>query len=201
VNKIPRVVIPLAIVFWLGSILVFRAGVPDVARFVFVAAMVVTIPAAVFWLMAEQGWSTLARQFRAHHAFRGKWQSCPTGQMALVGVDHPEFNRRRLRLVSTLLVGMDTDALHLSTLFSRVPVLNLLFPDVAIPWRAITSARLFEPRGWVAPASEPGALLQLGYDPNYTGRFVELTAGEPPVYLQLPLALLGEPGERLVASR
>lgn len=32
----------------------------------------------------------------------------------------------------------------------------------------------------------------MSYDPNYTGTFVELVVGEPPVFIQLPEKLLGE---------
>jgi hypothetical protein len=112
--------------------------------------------------------------------------------MALVSVDDPEFNRHRLRLVSTLRVGTTPDALYLSMLFSRVPVLGRFFPDVRIPWTEIASARTYEAPGWFAPQQQPGAIFQAGYDPNYRGTFVELKAGEPPVYLQLPLEILGD---------
>jgi hypothetical protein len=196
-SKIPMVVITLAIVVWLGSILVFQAGAPPAVRVAFIVAVAVGIPSTVFWLMANQGWTTLAKRYRAAEPFKGGWRSCPTGQMARVSVDHPDFNIQRLRLVSTLFVGTSSMGLHLSVLFSRLPLLNLLFPDVAIPWSAVRTARTYEAPGWVTPASEPGAQLQLSYDPNYTGKFVELEVGEPPVYIQLPLAILGSDAARL----
>ena len=69
----------------------------------------------VFYLMAEEGWSPLARRYRARAAFLGPWRPCPTGTMALVSVDDPAFQRRKLRLVGgTLRIGTSPDALHLS---------------------------------------------------------------------------------------
>ena len=56
----------------------------------------------------------------------------------------------------------------------------------------MTTARTYEAPGWFTPASEPGTILQVGYDPNYTGTFVELAIGDPPVFIQLPAELLGE---------
>jgi hypothetical protein len=37
----------------------------------------------------------------------------------------------------------------------------------------------------------------VAYDPNYTGTFIELEAGEPTVYIQLPETILGEGLHRL----
>lgn len=190
-DRIAKIIIPLAIGAWLLGIAVSTTGAPVVFETIFVLAFVVAIPTIVFYLMAEQGWSTLAKHYRSTAAFGGTWQACPTGQMATVSVDHPEFNHRRLRLVSTLRVGITPDALHLSMLFSRVPVLGRFFPDVRIPWSAVASARTYEAPGWFAPQREPGALIQAAYDPNYTGPFVELEVGRPPVFIQLPLPILG----------
>ena len=156
-----------------------QAGIPAVVEAAFFIALAVAIPVMVFYLMAEEGWSTLARRYRARAAFAGPWRPCPTGQMALVSVDDPEFQRRKLRLVGgTLRLGTSPEALHLSMLFSKIPLLGLFFPDVRIPWSAVTSARTYEAPGWFRPASEPGTLLQVGYDPNYTGTFVELAVGD-----------------------
>jgi len=66
-----------------------------------------------------------------------------------------------------------------------------------IPWSAVTTATTYEAPGWFRPPSEPGTLIQAAYDPNYTGTFVELVVGEPPVFLQLPADLLGEGMSRL----
>ncbi|HET7700352.1 MAG TPA: hypothetical protein VFM06_05735, partial [Candidatus Limnocylindria bacterium] len=66
-----------------------------------------------------------------------------------------------------------------------------LFPEVRIPWSAVTSARRYEAPGWYTPQRDPGTLVQAAYDPNYTGTFVELAIGEPPIFLQMPADLLG----------
>jgi hypothetical protein len=58
------------------------------------------------------------------------------------------------------------------------------------------AARPYEARGWFR-RDEPGALLEASYDPNYTGTFIELKIGEPPVFLQLPAGMLGEAASRL----
>jgi len=200
-NKNARVIIPLAIVAWLLATAIFTTGAPPVFELVFVVALFIVIPVAVFYLMAEQGWSTLAKRYRSAMAFSGAWQACPTGQMALVSVDHPDFTRMRLRLISTLRVGTTPEALHLSMLFSKVPLLGRFFPDVAIPWSQVQSARAYEAPGWVQPQSQPGAILQMSYDPNYRGTFVEMGVGEPPVYIQLPLPILGDNAARIGLSQ
>ncbi|MGH2348278.1 MAG: hypothetical protein ACRDFT_02290 [bacterium] len=196
-NKIAKVVIPLAIGAWLLGIVVFRTGAPAVFEAIYIVAFVVAVPTVVFYLMAEQGWSTLAKRYRSTAPFTGTWQVCPTGQMATVSVDHPEFNQNRLRLVSTLRVGITPEAFYLSMLFSKVPLLGLFFPDVRIPWTAIAAARTYEAPGWFAPQRQPGAVIQAAYDPNYTGTFVELEVGQPPVFIQLPLPTLGDAASRL----
>lgn len=196
-DKIAKIIIPLAIGAWLLGIAVSRTEAPAVFETIFVLAFVVAIPTIVFYLMAEQGWSTLAKRYRSTVPFTGTWQVCPTGQLAAVSVDHPEFNQRRLRLVSTLRVGTTPEALYLSMLFSKIPFLGLFFPDVRIPWSAMTSARTYQPPGWFAPQRQPGALIQAAYDPNYTGPFVELEVGRPPVFIQLPMPILGDAASQL----
>src|SRR5687767_10673780 len=187
-NKNAKVIIPLAIGVWLIGILGTQIGAPPGFWVISGIAMAIVIVLTVFYLMAEQGWSTLARRFRGQERFTGAWKIWPTAQMALVSVDDPDFNKHRLRMVSTLRIGTTPEALHLSLLFSMIPLLGgRFFPDVRIPWSEFTSARTFEAPGWFAPQQQPGAIFQVGYDPNYRGTFVELKAGEPPVYLQLPL--------------
>jgi hypothetical protein len=200
-NKNARVIIPFAVVVWALFILVFSLGAPASAQAALIGAFAAVTPVIVFYLMSEMGWSTLARRFRASRRFGGKWQACPTAQVSLVSVGDADYERRKLRLVGgTLRLATDEQALHLSMLLSRVPLLGRFFPDLAIPWAAITSARGYEAPGWFKAASEPGTLLQLGFDPNYTGRFLELVAGEPPVYLQLPAAYLGDAVQWLPAG-
>jgi hypothetical protein len=199
-NKNARIIIPAAIGFWLIGAFVFKAGTPPVIEAGFVVAFLLIVPVMVFYLMADQGWSTLARRYRSMTSYQGAWQSCPTGQMALISVDDPNFSRHRLRLVGTLRVGKTSEALYLSMLFSKIPLLGRFFSDVQIPWTAVTTARTYNAPGWIAQARDPGALLQLSYDPNYTGTFVEMQIGQPPVFLQLPLAILGDAAPRIGIS-
>jgi hypothetical protein len=200
-TRIAKIVIPLAIGAWLLGALISQPGVPAAAVAVYVVALFVAIPTAVFYLMSEQGWSTLAKRYRSTARYSGGWQACPTGQMALVSVDDPAFIQKRLRLVGTLRVGVAADVLHLSMLFSKLPLLGRFFPEVEIPWSAVASARTYEAPGWVPPQVQPGTVLQASFDPGYTGTFVEMRIGDPPVFIQLPLDILGEATSRLGLSR
>lgn len=198
-SKNAKVIIPFVVGTWLASIVLLQVGAPPVIVAAFFVAVAAAIPVMVFYLMAEMGWSTLARRHRAREPFAGAWSPCPTGQMALVSVGDPDYERNKLRLVSTLRIGTTADALHLSMLFSKIPILGRFFPDVKIPWAAVTSARTYEATGWFTPESGAGS-VQAAYDPNYTGTFVELVVGDPPVFLQLPAVLLGEGMARLPLS-
>lgn len=191
-NRNASVIIPFVIVITLGSSALGQLQAPAAVQVAFYVAVFLATPVLVFYLMAEQGWSTLGRRFPARRSFDGGWRPCPTGQMALVSVDDPAYVRTKLRLVGTLRLGTSPEALHLSMLYSRIPILGRFFPDVLIPWSAVTSARSYAAPGRFTPRSDPGALIQAGYDPNYTGTFVEIVVGEPPVFLQLPAAMLGD---------
>jgi hypothetical protein len=191
-NRNAQFIIPFVIVVTLASSFITQPGVPALAEAAFFAAVFLAIPVMVFYLMAEEGWSTLAKRYRAGAPYAGTWRPCPTGQMALVSVDDPSYQRQKLRLVGTLRLGTSPEALRLSMLYAKIPILGRFFPDVAIPWSAVTTARTYQAPGWFGPASQPGTLLQVGYDPNYTGTFVELVVGSPPVFIELPAELLGE---------
>lgn len=200
-SKNAKVIIPFVLVTWFVAIWLFRPGMPVFAQAGYVAAVVIAIPVIVFYLMAQSGWSALADRFRARQAFGGPWRPCPTGQMALVSVQHPDYRRHRLRLFGgNLGLGTSEHALHLSMLLAKVPVLGQFFPEVAIPWSAVTSAMTYEAPGWVRPQQQPGIFFQAEYDPNYTGTFVELVVGAPPVFLQLPADMLGDAMSRLPLS-
>jgi len=80
---------------------------------------------------------------------------------------------------------------------SGFPVLGWFFPRLRIPWTAVSKAHAFEAPGWFTPLREPGTLLQAAYDPNYTGKFIEMEVGEAPVFIQLPAYILGEGVSRL----
>ncbi len=197
-KKNAKVIIPLAIVAWLLGIVVSRGGVPPVVQGFFIAAFAVAVPLIVFYLMAETGWRALAKRYRETIPFSGRWKPCATGQMAHVSVDHPDFQRTKIRFVlGALRVGTTANALYLSTMVTRLPVLGLFFPPLRIPWAAVSKAHAFEAPGWFRPASEPGMLLQVAYDPNYTGKFIEMEVGDPSVFIQLPAEILGEGVSRL----
>jgi hypothetical protein len=196
-NRNAKLIIPLAVGAWLGGILVYRQGVPAVFQVLYVAAFVIAIPVAVFYLIGEAGWRALAKAYRAPAPFTGDWRTCATGQMALVGVDHPEFHKVKMRFIGTLRVAHTADALHLTTAVSRLPVLGWFFPSLQIPWTAVSKAHAFEAPGWFTPPSSPGTLLQVAYDPNYTGKFIEMEVGEAPVFIQLPAHILGDGVSRL----
>jgi len=192
-NRNAKVIVPLAIAAWLGGILVSRDGVPAAFEVAFTIAFAAAIPVAVFYLIGEAGWRALAKRYRASVPFSGDWQPCATGQMARVSVDHPEFQKAKMRFVGgSLRVATTADALHLSTMVSGLPVLRWFFPSLQIPWTAVSKAHAFEAPGWYSPPREPGTLMQVAYDPNYTGKFIEMEVGDPPVFIQLPAALVGE---------
>jgi hypothetical protein len=195
-NLNARVIVPFAIVTWLLGNAIMREGTPGIVQAAFVVAFAVAVPIAVLWLMSEKGWSTLAKAHRAQVPFTGEWRLCMSGRMSRVPVDHAEYPEQQLRVHSTLRVGITGRALYLSMLFSKIPLLGRFFPELEIKWSAIRSARTYEPDGWFR-YDEPGTLVQARYDPNYTGTFVELEIGEPPVYLQLPAALLAVAEPRL----
>ena len=190
-NRNARVIIPFALGAWLVAVVGVTIGLPPVVWAVLIVAFAVSVPAVVFYLLTGTGWRPLARRYRATSDFVGTWQRCATGQMALVPVSDPEFERVKARFIDTLRVGVGGEALHLSMLFSKVPLLGAFFPELRIPWSAVSSAHTFEAPGWFRPASQPGALVQAAYDPNYTGTFVEIAVGQPPVFIQLPEAILG----------
>ena len=191
-NRNAKLIIPLALVAGIGGIVFTREGVPAAFTAIFVSAFAIAVPAVVLYLIGEAGWRLLAKRCRATAMQSGEWHRCPTAQMARVSVDHPDFRRVRMRFVGSLRVATTADALHLSTLVSGVPVLRRFFPSLEIPWVAISSAHEFEAPGWFTPGSDPGAMLKIAYDPNYTGIFIEMAVGDPPVFIQLPAWILGE---------
>jgi hypothetical protein len=118
--------------------------------------------------------------------------------MARVSVHDPRFDKVKMRFVGgALSMATSPEALHLKTIFSKLPLLSWFLPELSVPWPAVRAAHEFEAPGWFRPPSEPGALLQAGYDPNYTGTFIEMEIGDEPVFVQLPEAMLGEAVGRL----
>jgi hypothetical protein len=103
-------------------------------------------------------------------------------------LDSPDFEQQKVRLVFILRVATSPDALHVSA----IPPFSLLVPPLQIPWPAIARARSVDAAGWVRGPREGGALVQLTYDPGYTGEFVELQVREPQVFIQLPMLALGD---------
>lgn len=191
-NRNARVIIPLAVAVPLVTFVLDRTGAPEAIYVAFGVGFAVAVPLVVFHLMAEAGWSTLARRFRQVAPFNGTWRRCSTAYMAPVSMDDPGYQGRKLGFISTLRVGTSAEALYLTMLFSKVPILGRFFPNVQIPWPAVRNARSFEAPGFFKANQASGALVQVNYDPNYTGTFVELEIGGPPVFLQLPVVVLGE---------
>jgi hypothetical protein len=189
-----KVIIPLALGAWLVGVVVVAVKPPAIVDAALIVAFAVTVPAVVFYLIAAAGWGPMAKRYRARVRFAGEWQLCATGQMARVSVHDPRFDKVKMRFVGgAMSMATSGEGLHLSTMFSRLPVLSWFLPELNVPWSAVKAAHEFEAPGWYAPPSEPGALLQAGYDPNYTGKFIEMEIGEEPVvYVQLPAAMLGE---------
>jgi hypothetical protein len=172
-NRNAKHIIPLAIAAWLGGMLVSGENVPAVFQVIFGAAFVIAVPVVVFYLIGEAGWRTLAKRYRVSVPFSVDWQACATGQMALVSVDDPRFRKVKMRFIGgSLRVASTADALYLTTIGSGLPSLQ-------IPWSAVTKARAFEAPGWFAPLAGPGTLLQVAYDSNYTGKFIEMEIGDP----------------------
>jgi hypothetical protein len=195
-NKNARVIIPLALAAPLVVFILDKTEAPKEIFVAFAVGFAVAIPLVVFYLMAETGWSTLAKRFQQGAPFNGAWQPCPTGYMALVSTDHPDYQSNKTGFISTLRVGTTADALYLSMLFSKIPILGtMFFPNVRIPWSTVRTARAFDAPGFFTKGDV--VPVQVNYDPNYTGTFIELEIGEPPVFLQLPAAILGDAIERL----
>lgn len=196
-NRNAKLIIPLAACAWLGGILVAKNVVPAWVGGVFVVAFALAVPALVLYLIGEAGWRTLARRYRTSVADRRDWRLCPTGQMGPVSVHEPDFQKLKMRFIGgSLAVATSADALHLRTMVSSLPLLRGFFPELRVPWAEVHAAQAFEAKGWVSSV-QPGALLQAAYDPNYSGKFIELQIGEPTVYVQLPAWILGAELARL----
>ncbi len=182
-ENIAKFVIPTAIAFWLAGIVVFREGVPSWVQVVAGVTMAAGIAGLVgFLLLRQSGWGELVRRFPAGGEKPRAWHTCPSAVMATVSMDSPDYVRSRVRLNFVLRAAADESALHLST----VPPFSLLLPPIRIPWSAVKSVRHFDASGWIAPASEPGMIFQLSYDPGYRGKFMEIEIAQPHCFLQLP---------------
>lgn len=196
-----KLIIPLAIAVWLGDIVLSREGTPVVYEVAFLMVFVIAVPMVVFYLIGEAGWRMLARRYRASAPLNVELQACATGHMAMVSIDDPTFSNAKMRFIGgSLRVATTADALYLTTMVSGLPILRWFFPSLQIPWTAVSRAHAFEAPGWFPPLLEPGALLQVAYDPNYTGKFIEVEIGNPTVYVQLPAAIFGEHLSRLRLS-
>ncbi len=194
-NRNAKFIIPLALGAPLVVFVLDRTDAPRAVYVAFAIGFALAIPLLIFYLMAQTGWSMLAKRFRQSAPFNGAWRSCPTAYMAPVRMDDSGYERSKMGFISTLRVGTSAEALYLSMLFSRIPILGLFFPNVQIPWTAIGNARTFDAPGFFQKGDV--VLVQVNYDPNYTGAFVELEIGEPPVFLQLPVGILGDAIRRL----
>jgi hypothetical protein len=184
-----KFIIPAAIGFWLLMPIVFTPGRPGwvyplagVACFLFIAGLV------GFLLLRQTAWHELATRYPARGPVPGPWRHCRTVVIARVPLDDPTYEQQKVRLVHILRAATTPDALHLSA----IPPLRLLVPPLQIPWAAISRARGLDASVWVRGPRDPGALIQLTYDPGYTGEFVELEVREPHMFMQLPAPALGD---------
>lgn len=195
-NKNARIIIPFVAAVWLVSAIYGREA-PFWFQLTFFVGVGVAIVAIVLYLMTDTGWRRLGRAFPLSVPFTGQWQVCNAGNMSRVSVRDPDFRQHRTRFAGVLRVGSSPDSLYLKTVFTAVPLLRRFFPAVQVPWSAFRSARTYTANGWVTPSMRSPAVLRATYDPHYTGAFVELVVGEPPVFMQLPLSLLGDGIDRL----
>jgi hypothetical protein len=91
-----------------------------------------------------------------------------------VSVDDPNYTKLRISLVSTLRLAASPEALHLALLSPHEHFRQR--SELSIPWSAIQ----------VRPC------VTGGYPAYGRDTFVELACGEPPVYIQLDRAILGD---------
>jgi hypothetical protein len=189
-NKIAKVVIPLAIIFWLLGILIKYA--PPFFLAVYVVAFIVSILAALLYLFNQTGYSELAQRYPEKVPFRDRFLNCPTLHVSTVSVTDPDYNRLKTRYVGLMAIGASPDFLYIAPIFRNVPILRNLLPTAQIPWSAITSANSYSGSGFVQSPSSPGTLLQITYDPGMKGDLLELGIGEPPVFIQLKADILGD---------
>jgi hypothetical protein len=184
-----KFIIPAVIALWLLMPIVFAPGRPGwlyplagVACFLFIAGLV------GFLLVRQTAWNELAMRYPARGPAPRPWRTCRTVVIARVPLDDPTFEQQKVRLVFILRLATSPDALY----FSAIPPFGLLVPPLQIPWSAISRARAFDASGWVRSPRDPGALVQLTYDPGYTGEFLELQVREPELFIHLPALALGE---------
>ena len=185
-----KFIIPAVLALWLVSTLLTNKNVPGWLKGLTGVAMGVAIVGLVgFLFLRQSGWRELARRYPAVPALAAeRWRTCRTAVLSRVGLDQPAYERSKVRLSFILRVGSDDQALYLSA----ISFLRPLLPPLRLPWNAIARVRYFDPAGWVRQVRDRGALLQLTYDPGYTGHFVEIEVAEPTVFVQLPVALLTE---------
>lgn len=197
-SRNPRVVIPLAAAVWLAFVTISVVGAPPFVLATAIGVAGVVIPVVVAYLITDSGWRQLSARFRARIPYLGDWTTVRTAHMSRVPSDHSAYAEGKMRFLGTLRVAARDEGLHLSTHFSRVPLLGLFFPRLHIPWSEVASARAFQAPGWVS--QNRGAAAQATYDLGYRGEFIELQIGDPPVYLQLPANLLDEHVRRLISG-
>jgi hypothetical protein len=192
-NRNARVIIPLALGIWLASIGIITLAPDGLEGPLFgllVVSMAIAIPLVVLYLLSAGGWRALARSYRLGSPYQGDWQTCAAGAMAPVSVDDPRYARERAYFIGVLRVATDEGGLYLSTPVSRLPIFSAFFPPLLIPWREVVSARPYQARGWISGGGGDG--IRARYDPNYTGTFIELRAGEALAFIQLPESVLAE---------
>jgi hypothetical protein len=123
-------------------------------------------------MLRKRYWAGFVRWFPGD-VVKGRWQ--PTGVVAIstVSVMDPDYVTKFRPYSFGLLAVSTPEALHLA--LKRHDSLRLR-ADISVPWDEI-QVRPFTATGWPSYGKE-------GY--------VELACGEPPIYLQIQGAVLGE---------
>ena len=191
-DKNARWLIGLVVAIWLLSSFVDLDGLsPQALVLVFVVivpAIALGILLLVLHMLAGTGWRALSMHYREVAPFRGTWQATGIARMAPVSMSDPEYRRRKGRFFGTLRMGATADALYLTTIFSRLPLLQKWFPTLQIPLSAVEHARIIGGPDWSISLNDLSVVK---------GKLVEMKIGSPPVFLQLPAELLGDLLRRL----
>jgi hypothetical protein len=200
-SKNALVILPFVVGVWFVGATVGRQA-PFWAQLAFFIAVGIGMLCVFLFLIADTGWRRLSRTYRASGPFDGQWRICNAGHISRVSIRDHDFIKNRTRLSALLRVGASDDALHLRTPFSRVPLFKLFLPQLEVPWSAIRLARVYTASGWASSSAalQSAARRRAAYDPSYTGEFVELVIGDGPVFMQMPLELLGVGIERLAIA-
>jgi len=149
-----------------------------------------------YLVVRGSGWRALAAKYPERAAYTGELRRCSTIQMTALGSEQTFPVRLAGGIVS---VGVTSDALYIVA----PSVVRFLFPTIQLPWNAIASAKPFDASGWVAPIApvgESATVIQVEYDPGFSGDFVELETTAPKTCIRLPTYAIGDARSHLPLS-